>query len=145
MNKLILTLIIFFTTTQTLATDDQLIDQIAIGPDLYDVILDEVENVDTTTKLQASVNRKGGNLVAQMSIYNTKKSDITPAEEFKLYIISVRICDEYGENSTSLMNPKGSGYLIDELPLATAGEGTLSEDQKYYHFTCEVLYYLKKS
>ena len=83
-------------------------------------------------------------LIAQIRIYNTKKTEITPGEKFKLFIFSGLVCNEFGENSKSRINPKGSGYIL-ERALAFNKDEFLSDDKKTFHFTCSVTARLKKS
>ncbi len=144
MNKLLLTLIVLFTATQTLASEEDLLDQFNIGDEVYNVVLDEAEEVNITTGLEASAGGMSKDLIAQIIIYNTKKTEITPGEKFNLFMFSRSICREYGENSKSLINPKGSGFKLERI-LAFNTDDFLSEDKKTFHFTCSVTARLKKS
>ncbi len=143
MNNLLLTLTVLFTTTQTLAIEAEVLDQVGIDSEVYNIVLGDVENVDITSEAEANLGHMRGNLVAQMSAYSTKNNVISEWYANLIYLFSRSTCRAFGDDSRNIINPEGSGYTFKRIR-GSSQKGYLSDDKKNYHFVCKVSYHLKK-
>ena len=125
-------------------SEPQLMDQLEIRSNVFDVVFQDFSIEDNTSDLEASLGLKSGVFIPQIVMYNIKNTEITDRDKFALYLNATRTCRKFEEKyARSLINPGGSGYSINTLRAFYGIDGYLSDDRKKYIFTCNVSYSLK--
>jgi len=142
MKKIILSLLIVFTTNLTIASESEVIDQLQLGEELYDVVLDSVTNVDETTGQAAGVGRKTGYLDVRMSVSSIKNNVLDFNLESIIFFQTYRLCSEFLSDSESFLNTLEPGYSIHMIH-GNPHKGTLSDDGVTYTYMCKITYTLK--
>ena len=134
-------------TTQgdVLTSGPEVIDQFELVGEVYNVVIDDITNIDETTALEASIDRIGGYLDVKISVYNENNAEYTPKLARAILLMTSPVCTRISQSSRSYILSLEPGFRIHMgADNGYAVEGSLSDDKKTYRGGCKVSYLLDK-
>ncbi len=148
MNKLFLAFLIAFTSAQALALPlaPEIIDQIELVDQVYNVVVDDIINVDETSGFEVKAGKKSGYLDIRLSVYKENNTEFTRRQGSGIFLSTFKVCDEIAKNPKSHAYFLEQGYELDfkDDMIGESIDGVLSADKKTYSCGCEVPYLINK-